>query len=255
MMKKNNIFAVKSNTAQKGLMSGVIVFIIVVISTLAVINVLNPFVEQGKGYQDFNEARQAIRSIGSTVSQIAIEAPGSQRSISLDLHDGRLIVSDADDTIKIRLNDVKDIVGSGFETKEGNVVIRGGAFMRAYEADIDNDSTTDFVMENSAVLFAVKKIGSSSQPASINTTNFITQMQNKRLNVNITPATGIFINDDFNTSYGTGYTDMSPIGNNIESAAIKVAVNSTAGIMYEAQFILSAAQDFVDMRIKRVERI
>lgn len=246
---------INSSSAKKGMVTGVIVFVIVIISTIAVVNVLNPFVEQGKSYQNFNEARQAIRGISSTVSQIAVEATGAQRSISMNLHDGRLIVSDADDTIKIRLNDVEDIIGSGFETIEGNVEIRGGTFMRAYEADIDNDGTTDLIMENSAVLFAVKKLGSSAQYVSINTANFITQMRNKRLNINITPSTGIFVNADFNTSYGTGYTQISPVGNNIESSAIKVAVNSTAGISYEAQFVLSAAQDFVDMRIKRVEKI
>lgn len=237
---------------QKGIASGTIAVVIVVASTLVVVNVLHPFIEEGKSYQGFNEARSAIRSISSAVSRLAVEATGAQRSIDINLRSGRLIVSDSDDTIKIRLNDLEGIVIQGFSTLEGHVEIRGGAFMRAYESDINNDGTADLVLENSAVIFAVKKITPYS---AVNTTNFITLMRNKRTSVNVTPVTGIFINDIFNTSYGTGYSQISPVGDNIESSAIKLFVNSSAGIAYEAQFSMAAAQDFIDMRIKRVEGI
>ena len=61
-----------ASPGKKGMVTGVIVFVIAIISKIAVVSVLNPFIEQGEGYQNFNEARQTIRSIGSTVSQIVL---------------------------------------------------------------------------------------------------------------------------------------------------------------------------------------
>jgi hypothetical protein len=248
-----NTFLTRKVFAMKGLTSSVIVMVILV-SSLVVVNTINPLFRETSKLQAFNEARQTIHVIDSTINQILLETTGSKRSLDLSVRDGRLIASSADDTIIFHLEGVNDILlESGFVTEEGRVIIRSGGKMRAYEEDIDGDGDTDLVLENGASRFAIQKLGSESSYVDINTSTAITQLRNMRLGVTATlEKSGIFINDIDASSYGNGFTKLSRIGENLESSSILMFVNSTSGITYEAVFEMAAGEDFVQLKLKRL---
>jgi hypothetical protein len=232
--------------------SGVIVVAIIVGSTILVLNTLNPFIEEGQGFQSFNEAKQTLTAIDSVITQLFYEAPGARRSLDVNVREGKLIVTGPESSIKIRLENL-NLFPSGLVTQEGNIRITSGSTMRAYEADIDGDSNTDLVLENGVLLFAIKKLGTPTSHVVVNTTTMITMMKNKVLNVNATPVSGIFVNDKDATSYGVGYTELTKLGDTLTSSSIHVFVNATAGdAEYDVLFTLGASQDFVDMQVTHV---
>ncbi|MEM7819682.1 MAG: hypothetical protein QXD48_02530 [Candidatus Aenigmatarchaeota archaeon] len=232
------------------ILSYAIVVGIIVISTILVLNIINPILEEARMAQVYTESLNTMKFIDSQIRSIIFEAPGTRRTLDLNLREGSFTVVGGEDEIKITLEDVKFF--SPGKTKEGNIVVKSGAWMDASEIDIDNDGTMDLVLENNAVLFAVKKLGSQSNHVFINTTNFITMIRNKRADVNITPLTAIYIDDQLNTSYGYGYTELTRIGKNIPSSGIRLWLNSSGNITYETLFTLDTISDFVTLEIRHI---
>jgi hypothetical protein len=148
----------------KGDMIGWVVGVAIVVgSTLIIVNTIMPTIKQGQDFQSFSDAKKTLEALDAAVSQVFFEAPGARRSIDVNLKDGKMIVSGASDRIKIRLDDM-NMFTPGFRRQEGNVLVTSGSQVEAYEADVDSDGNKELVLENSAVLFAVKKIGSNDAP-------------------------------------------------------------------------------------------
>ena len=230
-------------------LSGVIVVVIVIASTTIVVNVISPSLDEAKSVQRFNEAKQLMASVDEAIRSLMMEATGAKRSLKLDIKEGAFSISGSEDIIRYRLPTT--LLESGTRATEGNLEISSGAFMKAYEADANGDGSTDYVLENDLMLFAMKKLGSSSSYVSMNTTTVISLIKNKRANVNSTPTAGIYINDIDNSSYGNGYTELYPAGQHLQSASIRLWLNSTEGTIYDAVFTLRAGMDFVEARVSR----
>ena len=244
-------FPLRPRKKSKGdLIAGVLSVAIIIASTIIVVNTITPIIQQGQTLQSFNDAKQVLTDIDSAINEIMLEAPGSKRSLSFNLQKGRLIVAGAEDRIKLRIENV-DLLEAGVTVEESNILITGGASIDSYEQDVDTDGDTDLVLENAAVLFAAEKKGLSSSWTSINTTTIISRIKNVRTGVNITPVSGIFINDLDNSSYGTGYSELAA-PTTADSRAIRIFVNASSGMQYEAIFTLQAAKDFVDLQVKRI---
>ncbi|MDI6721265.1 MAG: hypothetical protein QMD85_02655 [Candidatus Aenigmarchaeota archaeon] len=223
---------------------------LIIISTLIIMNAVTPLIEKSRTTQTLKDAEQIMTTIDSTIREIMTEASGSRRSLSFNLREGKLVVNDKEDRIKFRLENA-NLLESGVTVEESNILVSGGGSVKSYESDIENDGDTDLVLENSALLFAIQKVGSPESYAAINTTIVITQIKNMRTGINITPASGIFINNVDNTSYGNGFTELTQSSDS-ESRGIRVFVNSTGGVQYEALFTLQGAKDFIDLQVKRI---
>ncbi len=235
------------------LIGSVIAVAIILGSTLLVVNTIMPTIKEGQDFQSYSEAKKTMELLDSTITQVFFEAPGARRSIDINVKNGKLIVSGPADKIKIRLEDV-NLFTSGLRRQEGNVLVTSGAQVDSYENDVDNDGNIDLVLENDGMIFAIKKIGSPSSPAIINTTNMIVLIHNKRTNTNIFyPKSAIYINDTLESSYGIGFTELSERSNNIASASIHLYVNATlANTSYDGVFTLGPAQDFLEFQVSHV---
>lgn len=162
--KEKDVTNKAKNKKGKGQISAVVVVAIVVVSTVIVINTINPFVEDAQASQAFIEAKNVLASIDQVIQQLSVEAIGGRRQVDVDLREGRFIVAGDEDRLKIRLPGSID-VGPGRVAEEGNIKISGGGLLTAKEEDIDSDGNTDLVLRNTAMMFAVEKIGNSTTPA------------------------------------------------------------------------------------------
>jgi len=236
----------------KGFVSEVVIIAITIASTIIVINAVNPIIEEGRTAQAISNAKQILKTVDAVVNQLVFEAPGAKRSVDIDLSDGRFVFSGRDDRIKVRLE--SSTLKSGTRIQEENIVIQGGGTLDAYVTDVLGDGQEDFVLENPAVLLAVKKLGSSDSPVFVNTSSIITLIRNKRQDVNVTyPGSGIFVDDKISSSYGQGYTELS-LSTNAQTGSILLHMNSTANITYDAIFTMSAAADFFELEVKNVKK-
>lgn len=236
----------------KGLISNVIIFVVVIVLIVLVAISINSVIEESKNTQRIEDAKKILNIINSLANQLSVEPTSARRTIDIDLPEkSRFIFSGSDDSIKISVRGISSLKGARIQ--EGNILIQGGGFLSAYESDIDNDGNIDLVMENPAVLLAIKKLGNETNHVSINTTNIISLIRNKRQSIDMVPLSGIFINEKDNSSYGFGYTKFSPV-QNVQSASILMYVNSTAAnITYDAIFTLSAGMDFFELEIRNVK--
>ena len=246
----------KNGNGRKGeIISAVIVIGVVVASAVIVVNMVKPMLEEGDVYQDFNQAKQAMSSLDEVLRELAVEATGSTRTVTLNTYGGEFEVSGRGDQIKFKMDKPLPNFEPGTSTKEGNLIISYGPNIIAQEFDINSDGSNELVFENDALLFAIKKYGNSTNATSINTTDMIALMRNKRTNTDVIPKSGIFLNALDNSSYGNGYTEMTRTGRTLSSSSIRLVMNSTAGINYEAIFSIQSGQDFVSMEVRNIKII
>lgn len=241
--------------AHKGaVLSSVLAISIIITSTVIVVNLISPLIEEGVSVNQLNKAKQLASVLDSVIKELSVEAPGARRTIRIISDFGTFEALGKEDRFKFRLAAQQQIYEPGTVVREGNYIITSGPSMKAYEKDMNNDSVIDLVLENDAVIFAVKKLGNSTDWVSINTTNIIPLVSNKRSNVNITPISGIFVGEDHTTSYGNGFTELTRAGSTLQDSSIRVLVNSSS-VRYEALFTLRSAQDFVELEIKNVQGV
>ena len=231
---------------------GVVVVLIVIASTILATFFILSLTQEAKERQEFNKAKAAALNLDNIIRELLLESTGSRRDVRLDVDFGTFAVAGKENKIKYILEVESDIMEEGVTIKEGNLEITSGGGVTAVERDVDNDGNTDLVLENAVVRFAVQKMGSETSPVLINTSSFVTQIRNKRNSVDITPRTGIFINEKDDSSYGYGYTRLS-LSQNVQSASIVLHLNSTANITYDAIFTLSSGLDFVEMEVHNIK--
>ena len=176
----------------KGIVTAVFVIAVVLASSIIIVSNIRPMIEESQAYQGLNKAKQIMSELDVIINELIFEASGSRRSMNL-IADGTLVISEKEDSVKFRMDRIDtSIFEPGTKTKEGNLLIVVGPFIKAYEKDINNDGSIDLVLENDAVLFAVKKFNDEF----INTSNMITSVENKLAGINITPKSKIVIEDN-----------------------------------------------------------
>ncbi|MFH0832702.1 MAG: hypothetical protein V1900_03225 [Candidatus Aenigmatarchaeota archaeon] len=232
------------------LISSVVVVAIIVASSVMVISMITPLMDEGKAYQDMNKAKETMSVLDSVIKELSQESVGATRTIDVASDFGTFHVAGREDKLEFRLESLK-LLEPGI-TREGNLLISSGPMMKAYEQDIDNDNTTDLVLENGVVLFAVKKLGNSGNWMSMNMTDIITRVNNKQANINISkPKAWIFV-DETDVSAGNGYSELTKLGSFLTSSGIKLYINTTTA-RYEALFTLGAGNDFLEMEVKQID--
>jgi hypothetical protein len=234
--------------------SAVVAVAIILGSTLLVVNIIMPTIEEGRDFQSYSESKKTLELIDATITQVFFEAPGSRRSIDLNVREGKFIVSGADDRIRIGLEDM-ELFTPGIRRQEGAVTVTSGAQVDSYENDVDGDGNTEIVIENDDVLLAIKKLGSPTNHVIVNTSSLIVLIQNKRTRTDIFyPKSTIYINDSIQSSFGIGYTELSDRSPNIASASIHFYVNATlANITYDGVFTGGPSQDFMEFHVTHVQ--
>jgi hypothetical protein len=227
------------------LVSSIAVIGIILISSIIVTSMISPVMKRGEENQIYNEAKQKMSSLNALINELYYEAPGAARIVKMDVEGGKFVVSGGENKLKYVLD--ARMLESVTRTKEGNVIISSGPFVKAYEGDPDGDGITDLVLENDDVLFAVRKYQPSNGTyPGINTSSLISIIKNKKLNTDIRPKSAIYVNGT--NDVGTGYTELTAQGNDLSSAGIRLFMNAT--IIYEAIFTLDAGADFVNLEIR-----
>jgi hypothetical protein len=238
-------------TSKKGQVGAVVAVGIIVASTIIVYNALTPTLQDTELLQQYNKAKQMMSTIDTAVRELLYEAPGATRTVHVDSAGGTFTVSGSDERITYNFRDIM-LLEPGTSTTEGNLIIQSGPTVSSYELDVDNDGQAELVLENAAVLFAISKIGSSDNYSFVNTSSMIKLITNKLINENITPISGIFINDNRASAYGSGYTELIPSGSDQQTRGILVHVEPALGKKYDAVFRLYTGMDYVEMQVTNI---
>lgn len=227
-----------------------IVIAMVLASSIVVLNIATPVIDESRSVQSIVQAINVLTTVDATINQLLLEAPGATRSLDIFLARGTFVVEDESDEIKITTEE-RGFLDPG-DVELGNIAVESGTFMKAYEGDADGDGDLDYILENSAVLFSVLKLGSASQNVTVNTSTLIPVIKNKRDNINITPTAGVQIDDSPLTANGNGNTQLTKAGTNIEEGEIRLIMNATNNVTYNVFFRLRPNDDYVIIDIGNV---
>ncbi|MFZ3077997.1 MAG: hypothetical protein WA139_06080 [Candidatus Aenigmatarchaeota archaeon] len=235
------------------LISFVLVTAIIIVGISTVLFIGLPAIDRAKEAALISEAKNIMQSIDSTARQVLFEGNGAQRVFSISSTGGDYFVEKSTDSVKFKLNSISGIIDPGTRKMEGNLLITAGTDVKASEYDANSDGTSELVLENSRILFAVQKIGNSSSYAAVNNSQLVKLIQLKDNFLNITPSDSSTIVDNSLLSVnGTGYTQLVQTGDLLREASIKAYVQSNSGANYEIWYILRSNADFVLEDIKNI---
>ncbi|MBU3958134.1 MAG: hypothetical protein KKB25_03600 [Nanoarchaeota archaeon] len=235
------------------LISFVLITAIIIVAISVVLAVGLPAIERAKDAALISEAKNIMQSIDSAARQVLFEGNGAQRVFSVSSTGGDYFVEKSTDTVKFKLNSISGVIDPGTRKTEGNLLIIAGADVKASEYDADSDGTSELVLENSRILFAVRKIGNSSSYAAVNNSQLVKLIQLKENSLNITPADSSTIIDNSLLSVnGTGYTQLAQTGDLLREASIKAYIESGSGANYEIWYTLRSNADFVLEEVRNI---
>ncbi|MFC2143240.1 hypothetical protein ACFLQN_02470 [Candidatus Aenigmatarchaeota archaeon] len=232
----------------KGLLTIVIVVAIIIVSSIIVVNSIAFVFDEAKEIQGFNEIKETMTGLDGVLRPLLFEAAGSEKSFNMNLREGTFFVDGSRDMIYIELD--TDTVQPGSDIKEGNLIIQRGPFVYTTMADIGGDGVYDYILENNAVQFAIRAVGTEENHVMINMSNIITVLRNKKTEFGIVPSLSVFL-DNINVSSGYGYTRITGLGGPYNNASVLVWLNTT-NFIYKIFFELEGSHDFIEMDIKEI---
>ena len=237
--------SLKRSEYMKGIMVMIIILAVVVMSSLIVLLNISSLTQESDDYMTFNEAKQSMADLDAVDKQLLFESPGSARDVSFRLRRGEFMVDDIGNRFVLQID--TSAVDPETLLEEGSLTIERGPFVSAYEADVDGDAVPEYILENDAVLFALKAVANATSPGAIDLGGAIAQVKIKRTGTVMKPQARVFINGVNNTA-GTGYTSLEERGTRLASASI-VAHVETGSVRYDALFTLRASNDYIVLTI------
>lgn len=233
--------------------SYVLIAAISIVAISAVLSIGLPAIERAKDAALINEAKNIMQLIDANARQVLFEGNGAQRAFSISGTGGNYFSEKGADRIVFKLNSISNLIDPGTRRKEGNLLISAGTDVKASEYDADSDGTGELVLENERILFAARKIGNSSNYATVNNSQLVKRIMLKENSLNITPSDSSTILDNSLLSMnGTGYTQLMQTGDLLREASIKAYIESGSGANYEIWYTLRSNADFILEEVRNI---
>lgn len=243
----------QNRKAVSTLVSYVMIAAISVIAISVVLSIGLPAIDRAKEAALISEAKNIMQNIDTNARQVLFEGSGAQRVFSISSTGGDYFAEKSTDSIRFKLNSISGVIDPGTRRMEGNLLITAGTDVKASEYDANSDGASELVLENSRILFAVKKLGNSSNYVAVNNSQIVKLIQLKENSLNITPADSSTIIDNSLLSVnGTGYTQLTQTGDLLREASIKAYIQSGSGANYEIWYTLRSNADFVLEEVRNV---
>ena len=237
----------KSKNAQIWI-SAVLDILIISSSLVLILKIGVPILDGMKDKSSFSNAKQTMLTLDKTIQEVASEGQGSQRIIPVDVKDGEIRIGSNE--IVYEMKTKTEIIDERTSINLGNLVVSSNANVKTWEQN--NLYIMQTSIEGDIFNVSIKKIGSRSNYASINTTDLIQSVyyDGEKLDGNFSFS----INGDSQSTTGTGYTEMIPDGNNTNLGRAKVIahINSTV-FEYDLEFTLESFADFLTVKLKNVK--
>jgi hypothetical protein len=227
------------------LVSAVLVIGLVIAGIALVMSVGMPVLEASQEALGFDNGVSWLNRLDTAIKEVSSEGYGSSRI--LQSPNGNWQVSSGADSIWLTAH----FVSGDYLTRAvvGSVLRIAGGDVRCAIEDGNGDGKTDLIMENSMVKIVLQKVNGT-----LNTSQNILLMKEKTNNLTIIPSdSSITIDGNLATSYGSGWSNLAPLGDELPFCRANFFVNSTAGLSYDIFYTLYAGADFVVIEVRNVK--
>ncbi|MBN1502987.1 hypothetical protein JW930_05575 [Candidatus Woesearchaeota archaeon] len=218
------------------------------VAAMAIVIILQtgiPILSRFKDQATFTKTKDVMLNLDKHITEIAREGEGSQRVVTIDITDGKLIVDN--NQIVWELETKNKLIDPRTSQIEGNLIITSNANVQTIETD--NDFIMQTQIKNDTFSVNISKIGSRNNWMDINTSSLLNYIS---FNDNMMNGTFNFsLNYDPSSTSGNGYTEMIPSGNNSNLGKAKVVAHINSSFAeYELEFVLESYADFLIARVK-----
>jgi len=238
----------KNRKAMNALLSTALVTMMVFVAISIVINFSNPLIAKGSSLQSIKDGENVMSYLDNYVQEVAKDGKGASRSFGFSTTAKDYTVLAGEDSIRLKYDAPFEVLEYFSRQKNGNKMTIAGSDVTC------NQSGSQLLMENTHLLVAFQKVGSSSSPATIDTANNIANITQKDLGKTFTPSnSSVILDNDPTTRTGTGYSEIMNSGKSLPMCVAHFYVNSTNVAHYDVYYILYAGADFLEVRVDNIK--
>jgi hypothetical protein len=226
------------------IISEVLFLAIAIVLVFVVYSMSAPVVQTMQTSSVYEQTKSLMLDVDKTIRDVASQGRGSRSTIYVTTGAGLLTLEGDKDLLTWELETDSDIVSPRSMQKTGNLISGSNLGAMAYE----NESEGAYVLENERLMVYIKKIGSPSSPQAFNTSDLLMGVYNKDLAAWMDmKRLEISIDDESNSTNGTGYTVLENEGYALSSARVSALINTSYVYMqnYTVTFTLESGADFV----------
>lgn len=216
-----------------------------------------PALEDMRDAEAVRNMQSFMSQLDATVQEVVAEGEGSTRTIDISMDRGRLEYDEETNSLIYELETNADIISPQTSRRSGNIVLASNANVDVYNvteggenAPSDYQGPDCYMMENQHVQACVKQVGSQNDLQPINSSDIMTyyrfKEEDRRLEGNMT----VQLDEQFNSSYGSGYTVPETTGSFIGTGRLRARINSEYGYSYDIIFQLPSGADFLQIDVQ-----
>jgi len=227
----------------------VLLFAISMIAIVIVLSSAIPAVNSATKSSEIKSAETAMRFIKNAVDDVIKEGAGSSRTISLVAPTGFETIPEENSIVYSTQVDF-EVLQYLSRKYVGGILYISGNNVNCFETGENGDGSTDIVIENNMLRAAFSKTVKTTPLQPINTKNAIISVKEKSGNITINFVnTSVYVNN-FSSSAGTGYSEISKLGRNMPFCQVHFFINSTA--TYDLYYKLYSGADFIVAEVKNI---
>jgi len=238
---------------RKGISPILATMLIILMTTVGVtlaLTIVLPAINRAQESSVINEGMENMKIMDNVIREVASEGTGTFRTVQLKVSGGEYKINGKSNNIEFTYPTTSGIFTADSYMKEGNLILSAGANAKASEYDLNNDGTTELVLENEILRVGIVRNGTSTSYATMNTSGIIKLINIKDNSMNVTPVDSSIVLDDIpSTSYGNGYSELVRSGDNLPKAEVLVHVNTTYAV-YDVIYTLQSGTDFLIIKIQ-----
>jgi hypothetical protein len=233
-------------------LSMALVTAIAVLAIGMVFIIFSPMVLTMSSTTEINDAQTLMTSIDKTVQEVARGGSGTSNVFKFS-NSPKMVLSADEDAIKYSKDTDSSIFEYFMRKVTDKITFITGSDVSCYESDINEDGSTDLVLENTYIQFVLQKVALTNPMSNIDTNGNIIIIKEKTNDYIIYPSnSSVVIDENVDTSRGTGYSQILRQGNSMPVCSARFYVNSVAGISYDVYYKLYSGTDFIVVDVKNV---
>lgn len=222
------------------MIGGVLFIAISMAAIIIVLSITNPKVSNMKDIIAIDQAKDMLASIDRVVRDVTSEAPGSTRTIPIQIKSGKLTIDDATNTIYYEIDTDAEVISPRTKRRIGNLWFSSNTNVTAY-----ND-TTHYYLENEHLRINISRYGTQKNHVYMNPDFLIDGIYFKDKNQAMTD--NITIHIDGAALSGTGYNYAESLRTDLARGRISNFFNTTT-VNYTVHITLESGEDFFQIQV------
>lgn len=210
-----------------------------------------PALENMQEAASIQKAQNFMQRVDSSVQEVVSEGEGSTRTLTVNFDRGQLYFDNSTDSLVYELQSDAAVISPQTSKRTGNIILSSNADVTVENTSVNG--TPCYMMENEYIKACIRNVGSQGDQKSINTSNLLVLYEfknpdgaNKKLDGNMT----VKLNEVDSTSYGTGYTTATELGDFQGTGEIVATVASSYGFTYDVYYRLPTGADFLKVDVQ-----